>query len=139
MARLPDSARPVVESDALAHLVTRNADGTPQVTIVWVGVDGDELVCGHLFPNRKVRNIQNNGEVALSIETDKVGERGLMEYLVVYGTARITEGGAPELLQELAHTYMGPDVKFPPMDDPPPGYVTHITVDRVAGEGPWAS
>jgi hypothetical protein len=64
---------------------------------------------------------------------------GLTEYLVVYGTARVTEGGAPELLQELAHTYVGPDVKFPPMDNPPPGYITHIAVDRVAGVGPWAA
>ena len=52
--------------------------------------------------------------------------------------ARIREGGAAELLQELAHTYLGPDVKFPPMDNPPPGYITHIAVDRVAGVGPWA-
>jgi len=43
------------------------------------------------------------------------------------------------LLQELAHTYLGPDVKFPPMDDPPPGYVLHITPQRFGGVGPWAS
>jgi hypothetical protein len=60
------------------------------------------------------------------------------EYLVVHGRARITEGGAPELLQRLAHVYLGPDVKFPPMDDPPPGYITHITPTRVGGVGPWA-
>ena len=63
---------------------------------------------------------------------------GLNEYLVIYGTARITEGGAAELLQRLARTYLGPDVRFPPMDSPPPGYITHITVDRVSGVGPWA-
>jgi hypothetical protein len=28
-------------------------------------------------------------------------------------------------------------VKFPPMDDPPPGFVTHISVDRIAGHGEW--
>jgi hypothetical protein len=62
---------------------------------------------------------------------------GLTEYLVVYGTARITEGGAAELLQELAHTYLGPGVRFPPIDNPPPGYITHIKVNRVSGVGPW--
>ena len=56
---------------------------------------------------------------------------------MVHGTARLTAGGAPELLQELAHTYLGPDVRFPPMDDPPPGTVTHITIDRVGGVGDW--
>jgi hypothetical protein len=63
---------------------------------------------------------------------------GLNEYLVVYGTARITEGGAADLLQRLAHTYLGNEVRFPPMDNPPPGYITHISVNRVAGVGPWS-
>ena len=62
---------------------------------------------------------------------------GLTEYLVVHGRARITEGGAADLLQRLAYSYLGPNVKFPPMPDPPPGYVTRITVERVAGVGPW--
>jgi hypothetical protein len=59
------------------------------------------------------------------------------EHLIVYGTARITEGGAPELLQRLAYTYVGPDVVFPPMDDPPRGYITRITPERVSGMGDW--
>ncbi|WP_086664000.1 PPOX class F420-dependent oxidoreductase [Lentzea kentuckyensis] len=136
---LPESARAVLESNALAHLVTLGQDGAPQVTIVWVGLDGDEIVSGHLAQHQKVRNIRNDSRVVLSIETPNINEYGLQEYLVVYGTARITEGGAPELLQRLAHTYLGPDVKFPPMDNPPPGFVTRIKVDRVAGVGPWAS
>jgi len=134
---LPDSAKAVLDSSALAHLVTLNTDGSPQVTVVWVGVDGDEIVAAHLPEHRKVRNIRNDSRVALSIETATRNAMGLNEYLVVYGTARITEGGAAELLQHLAHTYLGPEVRFPPMDNLPPGYITHITVDRVAGVGPW--
>jgi hypothetical protein len=61
----------------------------------------------------------------------------LLEYLVVYGTARVTEGGAAEILQRLAHTYLGPDVIFPAMPDPPTGYVTRITAERIGGVGPW--
>jgi PPOX class probable F420-dependent enzyme len=135
---LPASARAVLDSPALAHLVTLNPDGSPQVTVVWVGLDGDEIVAAHLPEHRKVRNIRNDSRVALSIETDTRNAMGLTEYLVVYGTARITEGGAAELLQHLAHTYLGPEVRFPPMDNPPPGYITHISVDRVSGVGPWA-
>ncbi|HEY1673424.1 MAG TPA: PPOX class F420-dependent oxidoreductase [Streptosporangiaceae bacterium] len=138
MTSLPDSARAVLESAGLAHLVTLNPDGSPQVTVVWVGLDGDEIVAAHLPEHRKIRNIRNDSRVALSIETSNRNNIGLTEYLVIYGTARVTEGGAPDLLQELAHTYLGPDVKFPPMDNPPPGYITHIAVDRVAGVGPWA-
>jgi PPOX class probable F420-dependent enzyme len=129
----------VLESPALAHLVTLEPDGSPQVTLVWVGLDGDEIVAAHLPEHRKVRNMRRDGRVALSIETQSRNAMGLIEYLVIYGTARITEGGAPELLQRLAHVYIGPGVRFPPMDDPPPGYITHIAVDRVAGVGPWAA
>ncbi len=139
MTSLPDSARAVLESGALAHLVTIEPDGRPQISIVWVGLDGDEIVCAHLPEHRKIRNIRRDPRVALSIETANRNQIGLNEYLVVHGHARVTEGGAPEVLQDLAHTYLGPDVKFPPMDDPPPGYITHITVERLGGVGPWVS
>jgi PPOX class probable F420-dependent enzyme len=138
VAALPESARALIESAAPAHLVTLEPDGRPQVTLVWVGLDGKEIVSGHLPENRKVRNIRRDGRVALSIEAASRNEMGLDEYLVVYGDARITEGGAPELLQRLAHSYLGEGVKFPPMENPPPGYITRITVERVAGVGPWA-
>ena len=107
--------------------------------MVWVGLDGNEIVAAHLAEQRKIRNIRNDSRVALSIETGERNAMGLTEYLVVYGTARVTDGGAADLLQELAYTYLGPGVRFPPMDNPPPGHITRITVDRVSGVGPWAA
>jgi PPOX class probable F420-dependent enzyme len=139
VAAIPDSARAVLEGPGLAHLVTLEPDGSPQVSVVWVGIDGDEIIAAHLPEHRKVRNMRRDPRVALSVQADTLNALGLQEYLVVHGRARITEGGAPELLQRLARVYLGPDVKFPPMDDPPPGYVTHIAVQRVGGVGPWAS
>jgi PPOX class probable F420-dependent enzyme len=138
MTALPESARTVLESAALAHLVTLEPDGSPQVSIVWVGLDGDEIVAAHLPEHRKIRNVRRDPRVALSVEAGSHNAIGLAEYLVVHGRARITEGGAPTLLQQLARTYLGPDVRFPTMDDPPPGYITHITVERIGGVGPWA-
>jgi PPOX class probable F420-dependent enzyme len=138
VAAIPDSARDVLEGPALAHLVTLEPDGRPQISIVWVGLEGDELLAGHLPEHRKVRNIRRDPRVALSVEAGTYNQMGLAEYIVIHGRARITEGGAAELLQELARTYLGPDVKFPPVDDPPPGYITHIAVERLGGVGPWA-
>ena len=138
MTALPESARSVLESDALAHFVTLNRDGSPQVTCVWVGLEGDEIVSGHLRWQQKLRNIERDPRVSLSVETANVNAIGLREYLVVHGRARTTEGGAPELLQRLARVYLGPEVKFPPMPDPPPGFVMRITVERLGGIGPWA-
>ena len=135
---IPPEAREVLESDRLAHFVTLNPDGSPQVTCVWVGLEADEIVSGHLGTWQKVRNIERDPRVALSIEAKGANELGLQEYLVVHGRARIQEGGAPELLQRLARTYLGSDVVFPPMADPPPGFVARITPDRLGGVGPWA-
>jgi PPOX class probable F420-dependent enzyme len=136
---LTEPVRKVLGSDALAHLTTLDAAGRPYVTLAWVGIENDEIVMGTLFDQKKLKNMRREPRVALSIETGVVEAIGLAQYLVLYGTARVTEGGAPELLQELAYTYMGSDVKFPPMPEPPPGFVTRIKVDRVAGVGPWAA
>jgi PPOX class probable F420-dependent enzyme len=131
-------ARAVIESGALAHLVTIGADGRPQMSCVWVGLDGDDIVFASLGERRKLDNIARDPRVALSMEGRGENAMGLREYLVVHGTARIVAGGGPELLQRLARTYLGPDVKFPPMDDPPPGVVVHIAAERLGGVGPWA-
>jgi PPOX class probable F420-dependent enzyme len=136
---IPESARSVLESEALAHVVTLGPGGQPHVTVAWVGLDGDEIVFATLPDQRKLANIRSDPRVAISIETSTVNDYGLTEYLVVYGRGRVTEGGGPELLQRLAHTYLGPDVKFPPMPDPPPGFVTRVTIERLGGVGPWAS
>ncbi len=132
-----DEIRRVLGSDALAHVATIDADGRPQVTIAWVGLDGDEVVFATLGDQRKLRNVRRDPRVTISIQTDRTNEMGLCEYLVLYGSARVTEGGAPELLQELARTYVGPGVVFPPMPSPPPGFVTRVKVEAVGGVGPW--
>jgi PPOX class probable F420-dependent enzyme len=137
MPNLPPDARVLVESSRLAHMVTLNPDGSPQVTCIWVGLDGDEIVSAHLDRYQKVRNVERDPRVAISIEGANLTEHGLREYLVIRGLARVQEGGAPELLQRLAHVYLGPDVKYPPMDDPPPGYVIRTTPERIGGSGPW--
>ena len=136
---LPDSAKELIRSGAIGHLVTLGGGGAPQVTSVWVAVDGEDLLTAHLNPRlRKLENIRRDPRVAISFEGSTVRPPGLKEYLVVYGTATIEEGGAPELLQELAHVYLGPEVRFPPMDDPPRGVRARIAVERVSGIGPWA-
>src|SRR3954451_19951281 len=123
MTPLTPEVRAALTAGNLAHLVTLNADGSPQVSIVWIGLEDDEIVAAHLPRHRKLENIERDPRVALSLQTGGVSALGLAHYLVVYGRARVTGGGAPELLQRLARVYLGPDVRFPPMDEPPPGYV----------------
>jgi PPOX class probable F420-dependent enzyme len=135
---IPDSAREVLESDALGHLVTINRDGSPQASIVWVGVEGDDLVTAHLRWQQKLRNVSRDPRVLVSFEAAGANPIGMRHSLVVQGRAAIEEGGAPELLQELAYVYIGPGVTFPPLPDPPPGWRLRITVDKLGGIGPWS-
>jgi PPOX class probable F420-dependent enzyme len=137
---ITEDVRTLIDSGPLAHLTTLNADGSPQVSVVWIGIEANEFVCGHMGVWQKVKNIRRDPRVALSLLGRGKNPLGLEQYLVVYGEARISEGGAVPLLQRLAHIYLGPAVVFPP--EPlrnRPGYVTHIAPHRFAGVGPWSS
>jgi len=134
---LNEEARRLIGSDAVATVVTLRSDGSPHVSAAWVGLDGDELVLATLDDQHKLRNLRRDPRIAITLLSDRVNQWGLREYLVLEGLARVTEGGAPERLQELAHTYLGPEVVFPAMPNPPPGYVTRVSVERVSGIGPW--
>lgn len=105
--------------------------------MAWTKVDGDDLLIGTIADQRKLRNVRRDPRVVISYEGTELNEWGLRHYLVVSGRATITEGGAPELLQELARTYLDPDIVFP-HPGAPPGFVTRIIVETIAGIGPWA-
>ena len=135
--KISPEIKTLIESGCPAHLVTINSDGSPQVTLVWVGIDGEHLVTAHLPKNQKVKNVLRDPRVVISLQANTKSNMGLTEYAVLYGEAQIVEGGAPELLQKLAEVYIAPGVKFPPMDNPPPGYVIRIRVNRISGVGPW--
>ncbi len=135
--QLSPAARALLDSAAVGTITTLDPDGTPQVSVAWIGVEEHELVIGTLDDQRKLRNLRRDPRVAVTVQSDHINEWGLLEYLVVNGTARITDGGAAALLGRLAKTYIGPDSDFPAMPDPPPGFVTRIRVERVSGIGPW--
>lgn len=141
--RLPESARALIGAGADATLVTLDPDGSPQATLVWVALrstpDGDELVTAHLGEYRKVRNVRRDGRVTATILSPELPKRDevMRLYLSLSGTARIVEGGAPELLTELNRTLAGPDSTFPPPDSPP-GLLTRIRIEKIGGVGPWA-
>jgi PPOX class probable F420-dependent enzyme len=138
--KIAESIHELIAKAPLAHLTTLNSTGGPQVTVVWVGIENEEFVIGHLATHQKVKNIRRDPRVALSLLSDNTNAQGLREYLVVYGNARVTEGGAVQLLQRLAPLYLGPDADFPPAAMRNiPGYITRITPARFTGIGPWAA
>jgi PPOX class probable F420-dependent enzyme len=139
--KLDDSARALIGNGANATLVTINADGSPQVSVVWVALqstpDGDELVSAHLSEYKKTRNIRREPRVAVTIVAPpSPGQQ--TQYLSVLGKARIVEGGAPELLTELAEVMLGSSEHFPPPNSPA-GLLTRIRIEKVGGLGPWTA
>jgi PPOX class probable F420-dependent enzyme len=135
--QLSDAALDLIGSSAVASVVTLDTDGTPRMSAAWAGIEDGEIVIGTLPDQRKLRNLRRDPRVALLLQGDRINEWGLHEYLVVNGTARVTEGGAAELLQRLARTYIGPDAIFPAMPNPPAGFVIRIRVTRISGVGAW--
>jgi PPOX class probable F420-dependent enzyme len=134
---LPRELRDLIESGPLAHLTTINADGSPQVTVIWIGSDGDEIVSGHMTRQLKHRNIERDPRVVLSFVAPRVPDTFLNEYAVLRAMAIIEPGGAWDLLNRLAKTYLGPGSEFPaPRRDG--GVILRYSVKRISGVGPWA-
>src|SRR5262245_24477122 len=112
--KIPQSIRELLPKAPLTHLTTLNSDGSPQVTVVWIGIENEEFVIGHMAEHKKLRNVRRDARIALSMLGDKINANGLRKYVVIYGNARVTEGGAVDLLQRLGRIYLGPNADFPP-------------------------
>lgn len=137
MTVITESAREFLATGPLGHVVTLNPDGTPHVTLTWAGFEGDELVMATFHPDqKKAHNIGRDPRIVVSFQANQHEGEGLHPYLVVQGKARISEGGALEVMDRLAEHYIGPGQQFP-MREAPEGAVIQITVDRIYGQGPW--
>ncbi len=136
--KLDEAARAYIGSGADATLVTLNPDGSPHVSVVWVALQsnpqGDELVSAHLTEYRKTRNIRRDPRVAVTILSKDPSPGQPTPYLSITGSARIVEGGAPELLSELGEVMIGSSEHFPPRNSPP-GLLTRIRIEKVGGAG----
>ena len=134
---IPEPVRDLIEGGALAHLVTLEPDGSPQVSCVWVGIEDDEIVSAHLSGRqRKIVNIRRDPRVAISFEATP-SHAPMTPYVVLHGRARVTEGGGRDLLARLADVYLGPGSGFV-SPDMPDGFVARTTVERVTGMGDWS-
>ncbi|WP_329140399.1 PPOX class F420-dependent oxidoreductase [Streptomyces sp. NBC_01476] len=137
MTALPQELRDLIASGPMAHLSTINADGSPQVTVVWIGLDGDDLVSGHMSRYTKLRNIERDPRVVLSFDTPRVPGVFLNEYAVLRARAEVQPSDdAWDLLNRLTKVYMSPDTEFPAPKGP--GYIVRYSVERIGGVGPWA-
>lgn len=106
MAAIPDEAKHLFENKDFAHVATLNADGSPQVSAVWIGLDGDLITFNTAEGRVKPKNLRRDERVALSI----AGQENPYENLMVQGkVVELTQDGADEDIDALAKRYMGVD------------------------------
>lgn len=135
--KLPRELRELIESGPLAHLSTISPDGTPQVSVIWIGLDGDDLVSGHMGRWAKLRNIERDPRVVLSFLAPRDPGAVLNPYAVLRARASVEPSDeAWDLLNRLTKVYMSPDTEFPAPKGP--GYIVRYSIERVGGVGPWA-
>jgi PPOX class probable F420-dependent enzyme len=138
MTSLPPELRTLIESGPLAHLATIDPDGSPQVTMVWIGIDGDRLVSGHMGHYRKLKNIERDPRVVLSFSAPRDRGAVLNPYAVLRCTATVEPSDAAwDLLDRLTKVYMQPDAAFPAPRGP--GYIVRYEIERIGGVGPWSA
>jgi len=138
MGGLPRELRDLIASGPMAHLSTINADGSPQVTVIWIGLENDDLVSGHMAWHVKLRNIARDPRVVLSFDAPRVPGVFLNKYAVLRARATVQPNDdAWHLLNRLAKVYMSPDAEFPAPKGP--GYIVRYSVEHIGGVGPWAS
>jgi PPOX class probable F420-dependent enzyme len=136
MNLLPSELQDLITSGRMAHLATINADGSPQVTVIWIGLDGDQIVSGHMNRSQKVRNIERDPRVVLSFDAPQAPGVFLNPYAVLHARASVEPSEhAWDLLNRLVKVYMSPDAEFPAPQGP--GYIVRYAVERITGVGPW--
>jgi len=106
MAQIPDEAVHLLEGQHFAHVATVMADGTPQVTPVWIDHEGDTVTFNTAAGRFKEKNLRRDPNVAISI----IDAANPYAPLTIRGkVTEITEEGADEQIDALAKRYMGVD------------------------------
>lgn len=139
MAEIPASAQVLLGTDAVAHVWTANPDGTPQISVVWVLVQGDEILFGSDASSRKAKNLARDPSIILSIEDTERNERGFQRHLLIRGTATLEPTVSTSLIDELCRKYTGLSNHPLALRDSPSAVTIRVSVDRISGVGPWVT
>jgi PPOX class probable F420-dependent enzyme len=128
---LPDSVKKALEDKAYGHVVTFNEKGQPQVTMVWMDVDGNEACFNTADGRKKTQNLRRDPRIVVSIQN----RADPQSYLVLHGTATITDAGADAHIDKLTKRFLGMD-KYPYRGPGEKRLIVRVKVDRVGGFAP---
>ncbi|MFG1815975.1 pyridoxamine 5'-phosphate oxidase family protein [Kribbella sp. NPDC049174] len=142
MAGLPESTHRLFTEPKDVTIITLDPDGSPQASLVWAEREGNDILIGIQHPHRKTRNLLRDPRVTLVVQDDRPSPRGITQYLVLRGTAKLEGPGIPDeykaLMDRQSLRYLNnPDFPYG-QGILHTGMIARITIDRVTGEGPWA-
>jgi PPOX class probable F420-dependent enzyme len=115
MTSIPEEFHDLFEHQTFAHFATKMADGTPQVTPVWVDYDAeaDRVLVNTARGRQKERNVSRNPQIGLSMVDPDEPYR----FVSIQGEVdELREEGAVEHINELAQRYMGVE-DYPGLDE----------------------
>jgi len=131
--KIPQSLKKILEDKAYGHVITFNARGNPEPTMVWMDVEGDELLFNTAEGRHKPDNIRRNPRVIVSVQD----RNNPQTYMVFHGKARVTDAGADPHIDKLAKRFLGAD-KYPYRQPNEKRVIVRIAVDRIGGFG-WSA
>ena len=104
-------ARKILAGQHLSVLATTNADGSAQMSVIFVKPDGDDIVFSTIEGRRKTANMIRDPRVTLMVHSLPDGT-----YATIYGAVELTPDPDNSLGKQMYELYMGG--KTPP---PEPG------------------
>ena len=132
MAAIPDEAKHLFENKDFAHIATLNADGSPQNSAVWIGLDGDLVTFNTAEGRLKTKNVARDGRVAISI----VNQENPYENLIIQGkVVEMAHDGADDDIDALAKRYLDAD-SYPFRQDGEVRVIVKIEPEKVNHTNP---
>jgi PPOX class probable F420-dependent enzyme len=128
---IPEAFQDLLQKKAFAHLATVMADGSPQVTPVWLDFDGTYVRVNSAQGRVKDKNMRRTPRVALAIQDPDNPYR----YLAIRGRVEeVTEVGADSHIDSLSKKYLGKDT-YPYRREGEVRVIYKIRPERVSGTG----
>ena len=128
---LPQSVKQLLEDKAYGHVVTMNTDGSPQITMVWMDVDGDTPQFNTPEGGVKPDNLRKNPTIIVRVQSKDDPQA----YAAIYGKASVTPEGADAHVDKLAKRFIGLD-EYPFRQPGDVRLIVKIDVEKIRGMGP---
>jgi PPOX class probable F420-dependent enzyme len=131
-AALSDDLKHLLDDNPVfATVATIQPDGSPQLSVVWIKRDGDDVVISTTIGRRKETNLRRDPRVTVMINPCNAP----YTYAEIRGTATLTTEGGRELINELSRKYTGKDYADfnPASKDDADRVVVRITPRKVVG------